>query len=58
LGSRGLYRNPKDQDESPRNDNFHGIGRLVSAMDLVAQEFDALIMPTTKIVAADGGRLF
>jgi aspartyl-tRNA(Asn)/glutamyl-tRNA(Gln) amidotransferase subunit A len=25
--------------------------RLISAMDLIAQEFDALIMPTTKIVA-------
>jgi aspartyl-tRNA(Asn)/glutamyl-tRNA(Gln) amidotransferase subunit A len=25
--------------------------RLVPAMDLIAQEFDALIMPTTKIVA-------
>src|SRR5262249_8992923 len=29
LGSRGLCRNPKHPDESPRNDNFHGIGRLV-----------------------------
>jgi aspartyl-tRNA(Asn)/glutamyl-tRNA(Gln) amidotransferase subunit A len=29
----------------------HARARLVSAMDLVAQEFDALIMPTTKIVA-------
>ena len=28
LGSRGLYRNPKKRDESPRNDNFHGIGGL------------------------------
>ena len=28
VGSRGLCRNPKHPDESPRNDNFHGIGRL------------------------------
>jgi hypothetical protein len=29
LGTRDLYRNPRNRDESPRYDNFHGIDRLV-----------------------------
>ena len=30
--AEGLYGNPTNRNESPRNDNFHGIGRLGMAL--------------------------
>ncbi len=35
FGTRDLYRNPRFDNESPANDNFHGIGRLVTSDELL-----------------------
>src|SRR5262249_23090842 len=45
LGSRGLYGNPNNRNESPRNDNFHGIGRLGSNLSRFPDNSDRDRLP-------------